>query len=141
LEKDRGKALAERLRQSLEISIESRRTQANKAAERRARAKDERTRLFKDLFEFGAAMGHVDVVAEDGMISFGWGDRRLHFHEAEDTDVIQVTGDDIKEGTVVALHAELDLWVVRSQTNDGRLGEQLLFDTGLEKLMVRALAL
>lgn len=135
----RGQKLADRLKLGIEQRIARQRDEAEAESQRGEWVLEERRRLFRDLFDFSAAVGHLDVVAEDGFLSIGFEGRQVLFQEAKDGGAVTVTGDGIDQPTMLMLHAELDLWVVRSTTNIGKPSEQLLFDKGLEHLLAKSL--
>lgn len=133
--KDRGKTLAARIRGNLEKQADDRiRDEANKA-NRRKRLNLEREQLFKDLFEFGEAIGHIEIKARDGMLRFRFQKRELRFEAEGKEGIVRVSGGDIPDRTTLFVQGELNLWVVRTPNTLRQESQDLLFDTGLEQLM------
>jgi hypothetical protein len=133
--KDRGKTLAARIRGDLEKQADDRvRAEADKVS-RSKRLSLERERLFKDLFEFGDAVGHIEIKARDGMLRFRFQQRELRFDAEGKDDLIRVSGGDVPDRTTLFIQGDLNLWVVRTPNTLRQESQDLLFDTGLEQLM------
>jgi len=139
--KDRGKSLAATLRTGIE-SRESEYNREKKEAESRARRLSlERERLFKDLFEFGEAVGHMNVTSADDLLVFRFGERELRFEAIGDEDRLRVSGGDIPDHTEICMQQELNLWVVKTPVGLSRVEQDIFFDKGLGRLVALALGL
>lgn len=139
--KDRGKSLAERLRAGIDSEREDR---AQAEAEDLARTKHlcaERERLFKDLFSFGEAVGHLKVKAADDLLVFRYEGKKLRLEAVGDADRIRVVGSDVPDHTEIVMQEELNLWVVKSPVGLNRMEQDLLFDKGLARIMALALGI
>jgi hypothetical protein len=133
--KDRGKTLAARIREDLEKQADDHvRAEADKAS-RRKRLNLERDQLFKDLFKFGDAIGHIEIKARDGMLRFRYKKRELRFEAEGKEDLVRVSGGDVPDRTTIFVQGDLNLWVVRTPNTLRQESKDLLFDTGLEQLM------
>ena len=132
---DRGKTLAARIRGQLEKQEDDRLRAAADQASRGKRMRRERERLFKDLFEFGEAIGHIEIKSREGMLRFRLQKRELRFDAEGKEDRVRVSGGDVPDRTILFMQEELNLWVVQTPNSLRKESQDLLFDTGLEQLM------
>ena len=138
---DRGKTLAARIRGDLEQQADERVRAAADQASRSKRLSLERERLFKDLFAFGDAIGHIEIKAREGMLRFRFEKKELRFDAEGKEDRVRVSGGEIPDRTTLFIQEELNLWVVRTPNSLRQESQDLLFDTGLEQLMRLGLGL
>ena len=141
MSKDRGKALAARIRAGIEAREEELKREKIEAKARVKRLLREREVLLRDLFRFGEAIGHLVVQVEDDMVQFSFGDRVLRFEATGAADRVRVTGGDLPENTEIVMQEELSLWIVKSPVGLHQLQQDILFDNGLERLLDLALGL
>ena len=139
--KDRGKTLAARLRAGIDSQIAE---QAREKAEAEARTQqllEERSRLLDDLTAFGEAIGHLVVKRSKTVIDFSYGGKKLRFTAVGDSDRVRVSGGDLPDHTEILMQDELQLWIVKSPVGLNRVEQDVLFDTGLERIMALALGI
>jgi hypothetical protein len=94
-----------------------------------------RDQLFKDLFEFGQAIGHIRITAAEGLLRFQFERAELRFEAEGDADLVRVSGGEIPDRTELFVQPELNLWVVRTHHSLRKETQDLLFDVGLEQLL------
>tara|TARA_B100000530_G_C15923949_1_gene474267 strand:- start:970 stop:1425 length:456 start_codon:yes stop_codon:yes gene_type:complete len=132
---DRGKTLAARIRGQLEKQEDDRLRAAADQASRGKRMRREREQLFKDLFAFGDAIGHIEIKSREGMLRFRFEKKELRFDADGKEDCVRVSGGDVPDRTTLFIQEELNLWVVQTPNSLRKASQDLLFDTGLEQLM------
>jgi len=139
----RRSGLAARLREAVERE-EGKRTAGEK--ERLAgleRARQARSELFEELEQLGEELGFVGVARSTDRLRFSRADRWLEFIEDGAGDAVVLDFEGRSKDSVNRLYREAaleDRWVwVRS--GRGKEDRLLLFDQGLELLLVHALDL
>ena len=139
--KDRGQSLAMRLRGIIEAKKAERARVQAEAAVRQQWLRSERERLFKDLWAFAEAIGHLSVSGSDDFLLFSLDGRELRFDAEGRADRVSITGTGIPDHTEAFVQQDLELWVVSTPSGLGKTQQTLLFDQGLQDLMNTALAL
>ena len=134
-----ARVLAERLR----TSIDQRHAQAQAAAERarqdRERLARIRLELLEELAKFGRSVGHFQVDLRKGVLCLSYEGRVLRFASVGDEGDLDVNGDDLDGADSVHFQPTLERWVWSRKDELGREHQTLLFDSGLEELVARAL--
>ena len=132
---DRGMTLAARLRAGIEAKAEEREEASRNEKSRNRTLAAQRDRLFKDLFEFGQAIGHIRITAAEGLLRFQFERAELRFEAEGAGDLVCVSGGEIPDRTELFVQPELNLWVVRTHHSLRKETQDLLFDAGLEQLL------
>lgn len=138
----RGLGLAARFKARLDERSAARRREAEARERWLAEARAARAALLDDLAAVGVAIGHLVVSREGESVVMSLGERKLSFEPLGEADGVRV-GFGAPEGEQNRLYREAQLkdrWVWSSQRG-GREERLMLFDAGLEALLVRALGL
>ena len=132
---DRGMTLAARLRAGIEAKAAEREEASRSEKSRNRTLAAKRDRLFKDLFEFRKAIGHIRITAAEGLLRFRYEGAELRFEAQGDADLVFVCGGEVPDRTELFVQPDLNLWVVRTHHSLRRETQDLLFDVGLEQLL------
>jgi len=133
----RGLGLARRLRASIEDRLAARRRAEEDQRQRVERARLARARLLVDLAAFGRALGPAQVTATEDLVVIRYDGHSLRFEAEGEADSVVVKGDRLAEGYRLQLNDELGRWALHPSLGSPRL----LFDAGLEDLVVRVFGL
>lgn len=139
----RGIELGRRFKLALDDQALQREREEQERKRRLAEAREARKLLLGDLAAFGQEVGHLTVKTRGDGLVLRYGERSVTLEPMGGGDRIKVRFDGQGEGEH-RLYREPALqlrWVYAVRTSHGADNRVLLFDDGLEELMVTALGL
>ncbi len=127
--------LARRFKGAIDQEREAKRIAEEQAGLERQRLQAARVELMDALRAFGEAVDHFAVERREGWLEFRYEQRALRFEEAGERGKIRVSSEQL-EGDHRIFHEEaMDRWIWSREDRYGREHREMLFETGLEKLV------
>lgn len=136
---ERGRRKVSRLAQRFQAAIDqdaaAARVAEELAREEQQRLDQARTELLDDLEAFGRAVGHFEVDRREGYVVLRYNDHSLRFEAVGERGKVKVEGEGLEGDNKLFLQEPLDRWVWSREDRYGREHREMLFDSGLEKLV------
>jgi hypothetical protein len=127
--------LAQRFRAAIQQEAAAQRIAAEQERLERERLEGLRGQLLDDLAAFGAEVGSFRVERGEGVVTLRFQDRSLRFEAVGERGKVKVEGDGLDGENKLFMQDPLGRWVWSREDRYGREHREVLFDSGLEKLV------
>jgi hypothetical protein len=127
--------LAQRFRAAIQQEAEAQRIAAEQERVDRERLERLQAELLDELAAFGEEIGAFEVAREEGAVVMRYQDRSLRFEVVGERGRIKVEGDGLDGDNKLFMQDPLGRWVWSREDRYGREHREMLFDSGLEKLV------
>jgi len=132
------RSLAERFRSAIDREHAARRAEEERERSERARLARARAELLDALQAFGEAVGHFAVKRDGERLELRFEGRVLAFEADGERSRLKVVSERLEGSHALFLQDTLDRWVWSREDRYGKEHLEVLFDTGIEKLVAQA---
>ncbi len=127
--------LAQRFQAAINQDVAAARIAEDLERQERQRLEQLRNELLDELEGFGREVGHFEVERGEGMVVLRYNDHSLRFEAAGERGKVRVEGEGLEGDNKLFIQEPLDRWVWSREDRYGREHREMLFDSGLEKLV------